>query len=77
MLDVLEEQEQIQLLIDHGYGDFVDAFLSNETQVYTKKGRLNKSGACRVLNWNNKQLEDAMKACKRILGFDDEEDDKK
>lgn len=67
LLDVLEDQEQIQLLIDHGYGDFVDAFLSNEGNVYTKKGRLNKSGACRTLKWNNKQLEDAMKACRRIL----------
>lgn len=72
MLEVLEEQEQIQLLIDHGYGDFVDAFLSNEGNVYTKKGRLNKSGACRVLKWNNKQLEDAMKACRRILGIEEE-----
>lgn len=71
LLEVMEEQEQIQLLIDQGYGDFVDAFLSNEGQVYTKKGRLNKSGACRVLKWSNKQLEDAMKACKRILGVEE------
>lgn len=72
LLDVLEVQEQIQLLIDHGYGDCVDAFLSNEGHVYTKKGRLNKSGTCRVLDCNNKQLEDMMKAMRRILGGDDE-----
>jgi hypothetical protein len=72
-LDILEQQEQIQLLIDHGYGDFVDTMLSNESQCYTKKGRVNKSGICRVKGCNNKQLEDTLKACRKILSNDDEE----
>jgi len=50
MIEVLEQQELIQKLIDAGYSELVDVFLSNESQVYTKKGRLNKSGACRVLD---------------------------
>jgi hypothetical protein len=66
-IEVLEQQELIQKLIDQGYGELVDALLSNESQVYTKKGRLNKSGACRVLKWKTKQLEDALEACREIL----------
>ena len=67
MIEVLEQQELIQKLIDAGYSELVDVFLSNESQVYTKKGRLNKSGACRVLDWKTKQLEDALEACRSIL----------
>ncbi len=67
MIEVLEQQELIQKLIDAGYSELVDVFLSNESQVYTKKGRLNKSGACRVLDWKTKQLEDALEACRNIL----------
>lgn len=67
-LDVLEQQELIQKLIDHGYGEMIDALLSNENSVYTKKARLNKCGACRVLGWKTKQLEDAFAACREILG---------
>jgi len=66
-LEVLEQQELIQKLIDRGYGELIDALLMNETKVYTKKGRLNKCGACRVLGWKTKQLEDALEACKDIL----------
>lgn len=50
-----------------GHGKLVDALLGNENDVYTKKGRLNKSGACRVLQWKTKALEDALAACKEIL----------
>lgn len=67
MIEILEQGELIQKLIDAGHGDLVDVFLSNESQVYTKKGRLNKSGACRVLEWKTKQLEDALEACRNIL----------
>ena len=67
MLEILEEQEIIKKLVDNGYGELVDAFLSNEGKVYTKKGRLNKSGACRVLDWKPKQLEDAIKACRELF----------
>lgn len=69
-IDMLERQELIDKLVSHGYGMLVDALLYNEHQVYTKKGRLNKSGACRVLNWKTKQLEDAINDCRKILGFD-------
>jgi hypothetical protein len=64
MFESIEQQEIIQMLIDKGFGELIDALLMNENQVYTKKGRLNKSGACRVLAWKTKELEDAIQACK-------------
>ena len=65
--DHLENQELIQKLIDNGFQYLVDAFISHDNKVYTKKGRLNKSGACRVLKCKPKDLEDAIKACQEIL----------
>lgn len=65
--DQIESQELIQKLIDNGFGEIVDAFLLNDTKVYTKKGRLNKSGACRVLKCKPKDLEDAILACQDLL----------
>lgn len=73
--DQLENQELIQKLIDNGFSDIVDAFLLNDTRVYTKKGRLNKSGACRVLNLKPKELEDRIKQCKELLFKDFGEND--
>lgn len=70
MTEVVERQELIQKLIDQGYGELIEALLMNETKVYTKKGRLNKSGACRVLGWKTKELEEALEACKEILQGD-------
>lgn len=70
LVEIIERQEQIQKLIDSGFGELVEALLYNETKVYTKKGRLNKSGACRVLGWKTKQLEDALAECRKILGYD-------
>lgn len=70
LIEVLERQELIQKLIDNGYSELIEALLDNESKVYTKKGRLNKSGACRVLGWKTKQLEDALNECKEILQFD-------
>ena len=71
MEDTIEKQEIIQKLKTHlkdmGYGDLVDVLLENEEKVYTKKGRLNKSGACRASGWKTKQLEDALAACRIIL----------
>lgn len=67
LFDSIENQELIQKLIDSGYGKLVDAFLLNDARVYTKKGRLNKSGACRVLKCKPKELEDAIKACQELL----------
>ena len=34
---------------------------------YTKKGRLNKSGACRLLGCKPKELEETMQRCRDIL----------
>lgn len=67
LFDSIENQELIQKLIDCGFGKLVDAFLLNDAKVYTKKGRLNKSGACRVLKCKPKELEDAIKACQELL----------
>jgi hypothetical protein len=81
LLEVLERQEIIKKLSDQGFGELVEGLLANEGKVYTKKGRLNKSGACRVLGWKGKQLEDALAECKEILRneypeyFDDEDED--
>lgn len=72
-LEVLEQQELIQKLIDAGYGELIDALLMNENKAYTKKGRLNKCGACRILDWKTKQLEDALEACRQILEGSDSE----
>lgn len=66
----LENQELIQKLIDGGFGDLVDAFLLNDNKVFTRRGRLNKSGACRVLKWKPKDLEDAILACQELLHKD-------
>jgi len=67
LTDLLERQELIQKLKERGHGELVEALLENENRVYTKKGRLNKSGACRVLGWKPKQLEDALGECREIL----------
>ena len=68
--EIIERNELIQKLIERGYGELVEALLDNENRVYTKKGRLNKSGACRVLGWKTKQLEDALEECRDILKSD-------
>lgn len=67
-VEFLEKQELIQKLIDRGYAQLVDVLLMDEN--YTKKGRLNKSAACRELGWKPKQLEDALKECKSLLMHD-------
>ena len=71
-IESIERQELIQKLIDNGFSDLVDAFLLNETKVYTKKARLNKSGACRVLGWKTKQLEDALRRCRELIDCGEE-----
>lgn len=67
LFDHIENQELIEKLIDGGFGKLVDAFLLNDSKVYTKKGRLNKSGACRVLKCKPKELEEAIRACQELL----------
>ena len=56
--------------MEKGYAPLIDALLENEKDVYTKKGRLNKSGACRVLGWKPKELEQALEECREILKND-------
>ena len=70
IIDEIERQELIQKLIKNGYGDIVQVLLENENKVYTKKGRLNKSGACRKLKLKTKQLEDKLQEMKNLLKTD-------
>lgn len=70
MIDHIERQEIIQKLLESEFAPLVEAFLMNENKIYTKKGRLNKSGACRVLDCKTKQLEDSLKQCREILKDD-------
>lgn len=69
-IEQFEKQELLQKLINQGFGDLIDMLLSNEKEVYTKKGRLNKSGACRILGWKPKELEEALAKCREILKLD-------
>lgn len=69
-IEHLERQELINKLIQNGYGDIVKALLEDEKKVYTKKGRLNKSGACRRLNLKSKQLEDKLAEMRELLKKD-------
>lgn len=67
IIDEMERQELIEKLIKNGYGDIVNTLLENDNKVYTKKGRLNKSGACRKLKLKTKQLEDKLEEMKNLL----------
>jgi hypothetical protein len=69
-IDDIERREIIAKIIKAGYGNIVDAFLLNENECYTKKGRLNKSGACRVLGAKPKQLDDQFAELQRLLEGD-------
>jgi len=69
-IDYIERQELINKLIENGYGEIVKALLEDEKKVYTKKGRLNKSGACRKLKLKTKQLEDKLLEMRDLLKKD-------
>lgn len=69
-IEHLERQELIKKLIENGYGEIVEALLDDDKKVYTKKGRLNKSGACRRLNLKSKQLEDKLAEMRDLLSRD-------
>jgi hypothetical protein len=69
-VDGIERSELIQRLIDSGYGEEIDKLLSSECKWTTKKDRLNKSGACRVLGLKPKELEQLIEKWKEILGAD-------
>ena len=68
--EYVERQELIKKLIANGYGEIVTALLDYENRVYTKKGRLNKSGACRKLKLKSKQLEDKLAEMRELLKND-------
>lgn len=73
MPDLFKELEIVEILDKlrkHGHGNLVDAFLLNDGIVYTKKGRLNKSGACRVLKYKPKQLDEILVKCREILNIE-------
>jgi hypothetical protein len=69
-IEHIEHQELINKLIENGFGDIVGALLEDEKKVYTKKGRLNKSGACRKLKMKSKQLEDKLAEMRDLLKKD-------
>lgn len=69
-IEHIERQELINKLVAAGYGDIVEALLDDDKKVYTKKGRLNKSGACRRLNLKSKQLEDKLNEMRELLSRD-------
>lgn len=69
-VDGIELKELIQRLIDAGYGTEIDLLLRNETKWSTKRDRLNKSGACRVLGKKPKELEQMTTKWREILGVD-------
>ena len=69
-IEYVERQELIKKLIANGYGEIVTALLDDEKRVYTKKGRLNKSGACRKLKLKSKQLEDKLAEMRELLKND-------
>lgn len=66
-VEVIESQELLQKIEKAGYAKVVELFLLNENKVYTKKGRLNKSGACRILKCKPKELDDLLKKLKDII----------
>lgn len=69
-IENIERQELINKLIENGYEDIVNALIEDDRKVYTKKGRLNKSGACRKLNMKSKQLEDKLAEMRELLRRD-------
>ena len=69
-VEIIERQELLQKIEKAGYGRILELFLTNEGKVYTKKGRLNKSGACRKLKLKTKQLEDKLEEMKNLLKKD-------
>jgi hypothetical protein len=66
-IEILERQELLQKIEDAGFKQIIDTLLLNENKVYTKKGRLNKSGACRILKCKPKDLEDLLKKFRDII----------
>ncbi len=66
-LDGIENAELINLLENSAVREKINTILLHESIVYTKKGRLNKSGACRILNMKPKELDDFLVECRDII----------
>ncbi len=66
-VEILERQELLQKIEEAGYKQIIETLLLNENKVYTKKGRLNKSGACRILKCKPKDLDDLLKKFREII----------
>ena len=69
LIEQLELQELIDKLVKNGYEEIVKALLDND-KIYKKKGRLNKSGACRKLKLKPKELENKLNDMKVLLEKD-------
>ncbi len=69
-LEGIENTELLQILESSYLKEKIGLLLSNENLVYTKKGRLNKSGACRILNMKTKELETFLVECRKVLEVD-------
>jgi hypothetical protein len=73
-LEILERQELLEILENNGLGKEIELLLMNETKAYTKKGRINKSGVCRLLGIKPKQLEEFLQKCRDVLKIEQIED---
>lgn len=69
-LEGIESNELLNILENSYLKEKINLLLSNENLVYTKKGRLNKSGACRILDMKNKELETFLEECRKVLEVD-------
>jgi|688.fasta_scaffold01472_8 hypothetical protein len=69
-LESIENGELLTILEKSYLKEKIGLLLSNENLVYTKKGRLNKSGACRILSMKNKELETFLEECRKVLEVD-------
>ena len=69
-LEVIEKQEILDILEKNGMGKEIETLLLNESKAYTKKGRLNKSGACRILGMKPKELDEFLKQCRDVIKAD-------
>ncbi len=72
----LIEAETLHVLSQKGYAKLIDQMLVHHELCFTKNGRINKSGTCRVMNWQSIQLEEALKDMKNIISPDEDFDDK-
>ena len=69
-LEGVENTELLHILENSYLKEKINLLLSNENLVYTKKGRLNKSGACRILSMKNKELDTFLEECRKVLEVD-------